>query len=414
MSNWTPEWKLTVNGVDYTSKAIASVTHRAGRNDIYQQPTASYLQVEIVDLNDLNYDFEINDGLTLQVKNTNGSFVTIFGGSITDITSEVRSSGSVTNVLSYTLIALGSLSKLTRAVTNGVLAKAFDGDQIYTILESILFDTWNQVPAATSWSNFENTTTWSNALNSGLGEIDRPGDYELTARSSSPTNAYSLVSELANSGLGYIYEDAEGRIGYADSTHRAQYLSANGYVEVTANDALATGLSSWVRASDVRNDVTITYKNNQQVNVKDYTSKGLYGSLASVIPTTLENSSDATAQANFYLNIRAYPQQNLNNITFALQNPDLDNTDRDALLNVFMGMPLDISNLPSGIVTGGRYQGFVEGWSFRSSYNGLYLTLYLSPIAYSLQAFRWNSVPGTELWNTLNPALDWNNATIVA
>ena len=60
MSNWTPEWKLTVNGTDYTSKAIASVTHNAGRRDIYQQPTASYLQVEIVDLNDLTYNFNIN------------------------------------------------------------------------------------------------------------------------------------------------------------------------------------------------------------------------------------------------------------------------------------------------------------------------------------------------------------------
>lgn len=414
MSNWTPEWKLTVNGVDYTSKAIANVTHKAGRNDIYQQPTASYLQVEIVDLNDLNYDFEINDGLTLQVKDTSGNFVTIFGGTITDITSEVRSSGSVMNVLSYTLIALGSLSKLTRAVTNGILSKTFDGNQIYTVLSEILYDNWSEVPAATTWSGFEATTTWSNALNSGIGEVDRPGDYELTARSSSPTNAYTLISELANSGLGYIYEDSEGRIGYADSTHRSEYLAANGYIEVTANDAIATGLSSWTRASDVRNDVTITYKNSQQVNVSDIASKSLYGTLGSVINTSLENSSDATSQANFYLNIRAYPQQNLNNITFALQNPDLNDSDRNALLGVFMGMPLDISNLPTGIVTGGRYQGFVEGWSFKTSYNGLYLTLYLSPVAYSLQAFRWNSVPLTEMWNTLNPVMDWNNATIVA
>jgi len=414
MTQWTPEWKLTVNGVDYTSKAIANVSHTAGRRDIYQQPTASYLQVEIVDLNDLTYAFEINDGLTLQVKDSTGTFVTIFGGTITDITSQVKKSGSVTNIYSFTLIALGSLAKLTRAVTNGVLAKAHDGDQIYTILSEVLYDIWSEVPAATTWSGFEPTTTWSNALNSGLGDIDRPGDYELTSRSSSPTNAYSLVSDLANSGLGYVYEDSEGRIGYADSTHRSQYLSTYGYTEVTANDAIAPGLSSLKRASDVRNDVTITYKANASVNVKDVTSQGLYGSLGSVINTSLENAADATSQANFYLTIRAYPQQNLNNITFALQNPDLTDADRDALLNIFMGLPLDISDLPANIVQGGRYQGFVEGWSFSTTYNGLYLTIYISPIAYSLQAFRWTSVPALETWNTLNPALDWNNATIVA
>lgn len=414
MTQWTPEWKLTVNDVDYTSKAIASITHNAGRRDIYQQPTASYLQVEIVDLNDLTYNFQINDGLTLQVKDSTGAFVTIFGGTITDISSQVRSSGSIQNIISFTLIALGSLSKLTRSVTNGVLSKAFDGTQIYTLLSEVLFDTWSEVPAATSWDGYNPAIAWNNAFNSGIGDVDLPGDYELAARSSSPTNSYSLISELANSGLGYIYEDAQGRIGYADSTHRSQYLATYGYTEVTANDAIAPGLSSLTRASDVRNDVTITYKNNQSVNVKDVTSQGLYGAMGSVIPTSLENGVDATAQANFYLDIRAYPQQNLNNITFALQNPDLTDSDRDALLNVFMGLPLDISDLPASIVTGGRYQGFVEGWSFKTTYNGLYLTIYLSPIAYSLQAFRWNSVPGTENWTTLNPAMDWNTATIVA
>lgn len=414
MSQWTPEWKLTVNGVDYTSKAIASVSHNAGRRDIYTQPTASYLQVEIVDLNDLSYVFEINDGLTLQVKDSTGTFVTIFGGTITDIQSQVKTSGTVTNIFSYTLIALGSLAKLTRSVTNGVLSKAYDGQQVYTVLSEVLFDTWSEVPAATTWSGYDPTTIWSDAFNSGLGDIDLPGDYELTARSSNPTNSYSLVSELANSGLGYVYEDAQGRIGYADSTHRSQYLQTYGYSEVNANDAIASGLSTLKRASDVRNDLTITYKNNASVNAQDVTSKGLYGTLGSVINTSLENGSDALAQANFYLKIRAYPQQNLNNITFALQNPDIDNTDRDTLLNIFMGLPLDITNLPPNIVEGGRFQGFVEGWSFKTTYNGLYLTIYLSPIEYSLQAFRWNSVPITEHWNTLDPLMDWNNATIVS
>jgi hypothetical protein len=38
----------------------------------------------------------------------------------------------------------------------------------------------------------------------------------------------------------------------------------------------------------------------------------------------------------------------------------------------------------------------------------------LSPLAYSLQAMRWNDVAIGETWNTINPTLDWINATIVA
>ena len=78
-----------------------------------------------------------------------------------------------------------------------------------------------------------------------------------------------------------------------------------------------------------------------------------------------------------------------------------------------MGMPVNITNLPANMVDG-AFQGFVEGWTWTAGLNRLELTLTVSPIAYSLQAFRWNSVPASETWNTINPALDWLNATIVA
>jgi hypothetical protein len=78
-----------------------------------------------------------------------------------------------------------------------------------------------------------------------------------------------------------------------------------------------------------------------------------------------------------------------------------------------MGMPLNITNLPSNM-TDGEFQGFVEGWTWTAGLNRLDLTMNLSPIAFSLQAFRWNSVPAVESWNTINPLLEWYNATIVA
>lgn len=412
MSIWTPEWKLTVDGIDYSDKTIASVTHYAGRKSIYEQPVASYLQVEIVDLNHTTYDFDVNDQISLEVKDSNGDYVKIFGGNITDVQTQVKNAGRVTAVVSYTIIALGALAKLTRNVTNGVLSRNYDGEQIYTLLQELLFDTWSEVPIALTWDTYEPTTTWANAQNSGVGEVDRPGDYELHARASSPITTYSLVTALANSGLGYVYENAEGQICYADSTHRSQFLSANGYVDVSANNAIAPGLATLARASDVRNDITVTYKNAAQVTAKDTGSMSTYGTLASVISTSLEHTADATSQAAFYLALRAYPQALLNNITFELANPEIDDSDRDALLNVFMGLALNIQDLPEAL--GSEYQGFIEGWSFKTGYNSLSLTLNLSPIAYSLQAFRWNSVPATEYWNTLNPTLDWLNATIVA
>lgn len=413
MSQWTPVWQVTIDGSTYTNLTLSNLTISSGRQDIYSQPYAGYCSVEIINLNLAPIEIDVNDQINIKVKNSTGTYVNVFGGYVTDIDVEVSQASSTAISERIKVVALGALSKLPKNLTTGVLSKAFDGDQIYTVLSEVLFDSWNEVPAALTWATYNPTTTWANAQNSGLGEIDRPGDYELTARSSNTTDVYSLVSALATSGLGYLYEDAEGRIGYADSTHRNSYLATNGYVDLTGNHALARGIKTQKRSGDVRNNVTITYKANAQQSASNAESIGIYGQQAYEITTSLENAADATSQANFYLGLRAFPQAQFKSITFPISNPEIDDSDRNSLLNVFMGMPVNISDLPSNI-TNGRFQGFVEGWTFSAGYNSLYLTLTVSPTAYSIQSTRWNGVSVLETWNTLSPTLEWIDATIVA
>lgn len=414
MTQWTPEWQVTINGGgDYTNLTLANMTITSGRQDIYSQPYAGYCNVEIINLDQSPIVIDINDQITIKVKDSTGTFVNLFGGYVSDIDVEVTQASSTALSERIKVIALGALSKLPKTLTEGVLSKAFDGTQIYTILSQALFNTWNEVPAATTWAAYDPTTTWATAENSGLGDVDQPGDYELTARTSNTTDIYSLVSSLATSGLGYLYEDAEGRIGYADSTRRNTYLSANGYIDLTGHHALARGIRTQKRSGDVRNNVTITYKANAQQTASDNESIAIYGQQAYEITTSLENAADALSQANFYLDLRAFPQAQFKSITFPISNPEIDDNDRDSLLGVFMGMPVNITELPTNI-TNGAFQGFVEGWTFSAGYNSLYLTLTVSPTAYSLQAMRWNGVPVTETWNTINPGLQWIDATIVA
>ena len=80
---------------------------------------------------------------------------------------------------------------------------------------------------------------------------------------------------------------------------------------------------------------------------------------------------------------------------------------------MFMGMPVNITDLPINI-NNGQFQGFVEGWTFQASYNGLFITLTVSPLSYSLQAYNWNDVSAAETWNTITSTLEWIDATIVA
>jgi hypothetical protein len=415
MTAWNPVWRVIVDGVTYTNLTLANLTITSGRTDIYSQPVAGYCQLAILNFDQTSIPMEINDGVTVEVKDSTDTFVPIFGGTITDLAVTINSIGSVDYNQRIEITALGALSKLPKSVTTGVLPKDQDGDQMYALLSTLLFAQWNAVPAATTWNTFDPTVQWEEALNTGLGEIDRPGDYDLDARDSSSSDYYSIASTIANSGLGYLYEDPEGRISYADSTHRTQYFADNGYVDLSANDALGAGFRTVTRSGDIRNKVTIRYKKdqNQSYTDSDMASIGLYGELGQVISTTLDKAEDAESQAEFYLALRAYPQAVFDSITYQLVNPELSDTDRDALINVFIGLPLNIVDLPPNI-SNGEFQGFVEGWTFRAGYNTLELTLTISPLAYSLQAFRWTSVPAVETWNTINPTLDWLNATIVA
>jgi hypothetical protein len=415
MTLFNPVWRVIIGGVQYQTAILANLTITSGRTNIYEQAQAGYTNLEIINLDQSNVAIAINQAITIELKDSTNTFVPIFGGSVVDIGISVAEVGSVDYAQRISIIALGALARLPKALTDGVLSKEFDGDQIFDVLQAVLFDSWQEVPAATTWATYDPTTQWQDAENSGLGEIDRPGNYELAARSSERTDVYSLVAALATSGLGYIFEDAQGRIGYADSTHRTNYVAANGYIDLTANHAIASGLSIQQRAGDVRNSITIKYNatSSSEESASDPASIALYGQLAQIISTTLHNSSDAEDQANFYLGLRAYPRFNFNNITFELTNSEIDDADRDALIGVFMGMPVNIANLPLNM-NSGDFLGFVEGWTFSARYNQVSISMIVSPIAFSLQAMRWNDVPVVEAWNTVNPTLDWINATIVA
>jgi hypothetical protein len=415
MTLFNPIWRVTIGGVQYQTAILANLTITSGRTNIYEQAQAGYTNLEIINLDQSNVAIAINDAITIELQDSTATFVPIFGGSIVEVGIAVAEVGSVDYAQRISIIALGALARLPKALTEGVLSDDFDGDQIYTILSEILFNSWQEVPQALTWATYDPAVEWQDAENSGLGDIDRPGNYELENRGSSVTDVYSLVSALANSGLGYLFESPTGQIGYADSTHRTVYLAANGYVDLTANHALASGLSIQSRSGDVRNTITLRYGNNSalEVSAVDTESVGLYGQLAQIFTTTIKHQADAQDQADFYLELRAYPRFNFNNITFELTNPELDDTDRDALINVFMGMPVNISDLPLNM-NSGDYLGFVEGWTFSARYNQVSISMIVSPISFSLQAMRWNDVPVVETWSTINPTLDWINATIVA
>jgi hypothetical protein len=414
MSIWSPVYRVKVNGSTVTGATLSGLTITSGRTDIYSQPVAGYCNLTLIETAEASVPFEVNDSVTIEVQDSSATYVNLFGGFITDLGITVEYSGSTALSQQIRIVAVGALARLNRAVYVGNFAHQFDGDRIEELLSTVLFDQWNEVPAAETWNGYDATTQWQDAENSGLGEIDTPGDYELHSENNLNDTVYNLASRFATSGLGYLYEDAQGRIGYADSTHRAEYLVSDGYLNLDANDAIGPGLSIVKRAGDVRNSITIAYgsQGTQSITDSDPSSIEQYGQLAATIDTTLRNQGDAEDQAEFYLTIRAQPQFALRQITFPLASSEIPDAERDDLLNVFMGLAISVDNLPTNMVNG-TFLGFVEGWTWTASLNQLNLTMNVSPLEFSLQAFRWTSLPNNLYWQDVSPTLDWQNATIV-
>ena len=410
MTLWTPDWQILVNGQELTSVTLTNLTITSGRQDINSPTTPSYCSVEIINTDGTNYDFTINTSVTIKIKNTSGNYVNIFGGRISDLRQIVRSAGSSAVITSLRITAIGTLAKLQRAIFDGNLAEGLDGAQILDLLDGLLLATWNQLPAAETWSGYDATETWADAGSIGLGEIDA-GEYTMVSRQITDTVIYSIVNEIASSALGYLYEDADGNINYADASHRQDYLIANGYTDLDASHAIASGIGVIQRQGDLCNKLVVDYGNNfnNSYTAQDLDSEAEFGLFAEQFSSYLKNAVDVEDAADRIIALRAWPRNTFQSITFPLQSPEIDNADRDALLNIFMGQPVRITNLPLNIL-GGEFTGFIEGWTFNASVSGLSITFLATPTEFSAVAQQWAQVNAAESWNSVLNTLEWQDA----
>ena len=411
MTLWTPDWKILVNGSELTSVTLSNLTITSGRQDINSPTPAGYCSLEVINTDGTNYDFSINTAVTIEVKDTTGAYVAIFGGRVSDLRQIVRSAGSSAVITSLKITAIGALAKTQRAIFDGNLAEGLDGAQILDLLDDLLLASWNELPPAETWATYQPATEiWSNAGDVGLGEIDA-GEYTMVSRQITDSGIYPIINQIASSALGYMYEDANGNINYADASHRQDYLIANGYTDLDASHAIASGIGVIQRQGDLSNKIIMDYGNNfnSSYTAQDSDSQAEYGLFAEQFNSYLKNSADVEDVADRLIGLSAWPRNTFQSITFALQSPEIDNADRDALLNIFMGQPVRITNLPLNIL-GGEFTGFIEGWTFNASVSGLSVTFLATPTEFSAFAQQWAQVNAAESWNSVLNTLEWQDA----
>ena len=411
MTAWTPVWRVRANGDTVTGVTLANLTITSGRTDINSPTPAGYCSLQLINTDNSVYNFAVNTSILIEVQDSNADYVPLFGGRISDIRQIVTSAGSEAAVTTINITATGALIRLQRATFDGNLAEGLDGAQILDLLDDLLLASWNELPPAETWATYDPATeTWAEAGDIGLGTIDA-GEYTMASRQITDQVISTVANQIASSALGYLYEDANGNINYADASHRQDYLVANGYTDLDAAHAIGAGIGIVQRQGDIANKIIIDYGNNfnSQYIAQDSTSQGTYGLYAEQFSSYLKNTSDVEDMGDRLISLRAYPRYLFQSITFPLQNPEIDDADRDALLNIFMGQPVRITNLPPQML-GGEFTGYVEGWTFRASVGGLSLTFNASPTEFSAVAQQWAQVNAAESWNSVLNTLEWQDA----
>jgi len=406
---WLPEWRITVGTTVYTNVTAVNLT--IGRIDIDRQCQAGYARMDIINSTNVPFDVDVTDLLSLELKNSGGTYVPVFGGTVSDFTISVRTPEETGFVTLGTILAVGALAKLPKAIYESAVGHNLDGEQISIILSDLLVNQWQEVAASLEWIDYDPTTTWANAENVGLGEIDT-GLYEMDNLSAASRNTQTLVQQIADSALGALYEDKQGRIAYADADHRSTYLATNGSTIIDGNYASPASVKSILQIGKIRNSEIVRYGNDygSTYSATDDASILTYGRYQRSFDSNIRHTADIEDIVDRDLALRSVPRTQLDQITFRLDNPLMPDSQRDNLINAFFGQPLEITNLPNNMF-GGTFSGFIESISFRANPTSVDITLYVSPIDFSLIATTWEIVtPPSLIWTGVNGTLTWNKA----
>jgi len=406
---WLPEWRITVGTTVYTN--VTSVNVTTGRIDIDRQCQAGYARMDIINSTNALFDIDVTDILTLELKDSAGVYVPVFGGTVSDFRTSVRSPEETGYVTIGSILAVGALAKLPKAIYTAAVAHDLDGEQIRIILSDLLVNQWQEVAPALQWVNYDPTTTWANAENVGLGEIDT-GLYQMDNLSADDRNTQTLVTQIADSALGLLYEDKQGRIAYADGDHRSTYLAANGSTQLDANYATPSSVKSILQIGKIRNSEIVRYGNDygSTYSATDDASISTYGRYQKSYDSNIRFLADVEDIVERDLALRSTPRTQLDQITFRLDNPTMPSAQLDNLINLFFGEPVVITNLPFNMFEG-YFSGFVEGISLAATPTYVDATIYVSPTDFSLIAPTWATViPTNTLWSGVNATLQWSKA----
>jgi len=396
---------LSVNGVDYTGATLGSVRVVRGRRAIDEVARAGYCLAELIDETGQGFPIEVTEDVVITVENTSGP-LTLFTGTISDIDTRLYSVRTGTRAI-WQVIANGPLALLNRrqVLFAGSPAEK-DGDLALKVLEAGLYQTWEEYTGST-WAA-AGSVTWEDVDEGFDGTlVETPGDYDIKALDPQDGgyNALALISQIAISVGGSIYETGDGNVGYLSAYGRS-LRAESGYTGLPTAQVRADDLAASKSASDLVNRLEVGYDGGT-IEVQDLDSIQSYGVRASVLGTILADQSAAENRGADLLFDLAVPRYKLPSARFELHT--LSGSNVDLLLGVDVEEPVALPGLPATL--GDLFdRAFVEGVQYDLGADRRSVTYFLSDAALSLRSERWQDVDQTLAWQDVDAILTWAEA----
>lgn len=378
---WVINPTVTVNGTPYLSSTVGSISINYGRNSVWDFQNAGYATITLINTANTNYGIDINQPVVVKLKDYAGtSDITVFTGTVTTVGNAMSISSGAIYISYITITAIGALSALVRTQV---------GTDIYP----------SQDESARITSIIASTTATVDAIDTG--------NYTLLERAISPIAALDIANASALTATGSIYETTGGKVGYANQARRNTDVATSGYFNLLADYINVPAIKSQINLNDIINTVKINYNAGDIYSSSSPTSITTYGTIAGTLDTAISNVTDASLLAGIYLGMRAFPKTSLSAIEVKLDDPGVDGTTLNKMLNMYFGLPIQITSLPLAI-SATTYQGFVEGWNLTFSGITARINLRTSEKTYSFRSTQWSGVNPALIWSAVNATLTWN------
>jgi len=359
MTAYTPVFSLFTAAENLDDWAeIDSINIYGGRTDVFTQPTPRVLNAQVTNWGTGSSYTPPNIGEIIKCTETVLG-VTLFYGIITDITFSYRNFGNGNGIPTYSITAVAHLATIDwNTVTPATYSVGPAGEQILNMM-----------------NNWQMTNLGS--VTYSASTIPQTGGATIGSLTTVATdNLGDIIRYTADSAGGVFYEKADGTIYYDRRVDRQNRTAIT-----LTNDDIMSNIAFNKSITAIGNDCSVKWVSGTRT-ASDSTSIGKFGKRAGTRDTRLQNTADALTIAQTYIAAFKSPVWRPNDVTLSLHNPNMTNTIRSQIAQVFCGTKVTIP-IPSDIGTGTDTY-FVENFTLQTGKGTFDVSLGLCPSADSI------------------------------